>query len=876
MIRTRLAVPSHTIGSVERSRLLERVSELRQRAVTLVHAPAGFGKTTLLAQWKNALDKDGEQTAWLSIDPIDASTETLFDYLAMISASPASKLEAICNCLAEPQVARFMFVDDADLLPRPTLLALFDVIERVPPHVHFILSSRRQLDLPLGRFRSQKRIAEFDARSIAFDSSEARELLGLVDKSHQAEVIWHMGGWATGLDLAGRRSPVSSQPVTGRSPEVAQFLVEEVLDRQPPDIKKFLFETSILSTLSAPLCDTVCAIDDSANILPRLRRSGIFITPIDEDHTQWRYIPFFGEFLRANGSLSQERWIDLRKRAARWLVNNGEVSEALGHLYQAGAIDDYAALLEAHCETLTHEGKIFAVEKFANRLSKDKLATLPKVMLALAWLRIRQFRYSAARQLLDTTIEHLDGLADDGDVDVKMLRLVVAHRQTALATARDEMAEVDERSRRLIEELGDERPCLSCSLYSQMVYAMCDHFRISEFNQLEPKVRLALRNSDIPFVSIGVLASIGVGLFAAGRSHEASLALRQSYEVATPHRGIGKMEGMMALSALPLGELYYETNECDRATELIRQFLPAARDFCYSDQIVAGYVTSSRLAQSNDDDEGALRTLDEGTRLAWECDLERLRLSMIAEKIRILARTGRPSEAMDLARSEAVSLDEKPPSPKADTNLRDEIRARIWTRLAESYDRTSEAILVAKRWRDFCSNRGAIRALIRWNITLARLHCISGNRTAAQRAVRDAVIAAAPGHFIRSFVDEGTMLKRLLLDSYGSLTPMAQTKGGSEDEFVEELLQAFGSSSIVSADEGTAETLNEGLYGQISTKELEILGLVGRGLRNREIGTKLGLTEGTVKWYMQQIYDKLGVRRRPQAVERARQFGMLS
>jgi len=875
MIRTRLAVPSHTMGSVVRARLLEHVDQLRQRTVTLVQAPAGFGKTTLMAQWKSALDGEAEQTSWLSVDPLDASSEAFTEYMAAMAASPDATFASICNCLAESPAARFLFVDDADLLPHSAIMVLFDLIERMPQHVHFILSSRSQLDAPLGRLRSHKRLFELDARSIAFDRREAAELLRSLDKREQAQVIWHMGGWATGLDLAARRSATSSQRVMGKSPQLAEFLAEEVLDRQPSDIRNFLFETSLLSSMSAPLCDEMCGIGGSAAILPQLRRSGIFVMPLDEDHTEWRYTPFFREYLRVAGDLSQERQTILRKRAATWYVERGDISEALEHLYQAGATDDFAATLEAHCETLTYQGKIFAVERFADRLTRDKLARSPKVMLALAWLRIRQFRHDAARRLLDATTAYVDTLSEDEGADAKVLRSMIAHRETTLATVRDELGDVDEASSRLIEVFADDRPSLTCSLYSQMIYSRCDHFRFAEFHQIEPKARIALEASGTQFASIGLLASIGVGLFAAGRTHDASLALQQSRDVAAPFLGIGNMEGMLALATLPLAELAYELDDRDRAADLIRQYLPAARSFCYLDQMIAGYVTSSRLAQSDGDEDLALRVLDEGTRLASECGLDRLRLSMASEKVRILIGIGRPSEALAVARAEGVTLDRDASVPKPGSSARDEIRATIWVRLAQSGHRVNDAITVAKKWRNFCLSRGATRSLIRWSLALARLYCVSGNPTAAQRALHEAVMAAAPGRFIRSFVDEGAMIEQLLLNSYGSSAPLTQTMKPSEDEFVEALLKAFGSNKSAVCDENT-EMLGEGLYGRINAKELEILDLVGRGLRNREIGARLGLTEGTVKWYMQQIYDKLGVRRRPQAVERARQFGMLN
>ncbi len=865
-----VAVPAHTIGAAPRLRLIKRIDELCEHSVTIVRAPAGFGKTTLLAQWKVALDSRKARTAWLSIDPPGPSSKDLIDRLAaLVEADP----QELCAVFERKQAPDFVFIDDAHLCARSSLKTLFALIEHVPSHIHFILSTRGKLGVGLGRLRCQHRVAEFGARAIAFDHQEAAELLGHLDKSERTKLIWKMGGWPTGLDMAARCRPGRAPQISGRSPELVEFLAEELFDRQPAHIKEFLFNTSFLSSMSASLCNAVCEIENSAEILAQLECDGIPIFPLDDEQEEWRYLTVFAEFLQHAGGVENGDRSKLRRRAADWYARRGDIPRALEQLYLAGALDLYAALLEEHCEDLTYDGKILAVKKYADRLPHTTIEALPNLMLALAWLRIRQLRFDEARRLLTKVANIIEAPHSNSEQHHK-LRLVAAHREVALSVSREHMDDVVENSKRLIAAMGDTQPHLACSLYSQMAYACCDKFQIAEINRLEPQARAALRD-DHSFVSIGVLATLGISLFAAGRTDEAHEAFLQSCDRAAPYRGLSHMEGINALSALPLAELLYEWDEREQARNLIAKFRLNADHFCFSDQMISCFVTAARIAQADNDDETALRVIEEGMRKAWESGLERIRLAMVAEKVRLLIRKGHPKEALAVGKAEGISPDTPIKSPGQGASLASEFIAISWVRLAQSAGRIQDAISLSKQWRAFCASRGTVRALVRWNIMLVRLHALDGNPQAAQRALHEAVVAATAGRFIRSFLDEGPLVARILYESYGKSVHELGDGAQGEDRFVRTVLSASGFEPKAAVCDDM-ETCGEGLYGRLSNKELEILDLVGRGLRNREIGTRLGLTEGTVKWYMQQIYDKLGVRRRPQAVEQARKFGILS
>jgi LuxR family maltose regulon positive regulatory protein len=270
----------------------------------------------------------------------------------------------------------------------------------------------------------------------------------------------------------------------------------------------------------------------------------------------------------------------------------------------------------------------------------------------------------------------------------------------------------------------------------------------------------------------------------------------------------------------------------------------------------------------------AQQILDEGMGVAMARKLERLRLAIVAERVKFLLQDGHPEQAVRFARSAGIPQSCEHLLPKRGVTTGDEWRAAAWFRIALSEGRMQEALSVGKHWRNFCAARGAIRSLIRWDLLLAQALFISTDVRAAQRALREAIAHAAASRSIRSFIDEGSIIRTLLASTYeAALDVMHPT-----DAFAAELLETFNTLStrkhaLYAVPNRAAP---EGLYGKLSVKEREILALVSTGMRNREVATKLGMTEGSVKWYMQQVYDKIGTRRRLQAVERARQFGVIA
>ena len=246
---------------------------------------------------------------------------------------------------------------------------------------------------------------------------------------------------------------------------------------------------------------------------------------------------------------------------------------------------------------------------------------------------------------------------------------------------------------------------------------------------------------------------------------------------------------------------------------------------------------------------------------------------MGAERIKLLLRASRPEDAAQVAKDLGIPRDGDSVMPISRAGGQHEARALAWLRMAQAQNRIPEAIKVARQWRAFFANVRAVRNLIRWDILVAGLMFLDGQYRPAQRVLRQALSLAAPGRFLRSFLDEGPLIGTLLIEQFSANTPLTD----ATDRFGAELAALFEQETGRPA--GSMQCLEPDalrLGGAVSSREMEILTMVSSGMLNREIGEKLGMTEGSVKWYLQQIYNKIGVRRRSQAVERARQFGLIT
>jgi LuxR family maltose regulon positive regulatory protein len=904
LVRTKLEPPLGRHHLIERPRLQEKLNEAANVSLTLILAPAGYGKSSLLSQWFAALKSSSRQVAWLSLEDSDRDSVGLLCYLAAaLSAggsqfappidrvfateaytAPEALITALVHCFRQARRPVYLFLDDVHLLSPGPLNTLCRLIDRSPSSVHFIVASRAIPDLHLARTRSRGQLLELHIEDLKFTPAECRTFIASagefeLDDTDLAALGARTEGWIAGIKLASLALRGQSLPkailasFTGSRRSVSDFFLEEVFASQPREVRDFLLKTSVLERLCPELCNDLMGNGDSQRLLNLIEESGLFLLRLDDERHWFRYHHLFAEFLHrllTDESPDDDR--ELHLRASRWFWAQGSYVDAIEHALKGRDPQRAAELLELRCQDMTYTGKLRLVSTFAEQIPDRILHRYPRVLLSIAWRLTRNLRFEETRKLLATVDDLLIELESSGQIDQQRgLRHLYAHRQMMLAAAQDDAPSVEEQCRHLIQGFpGDRHPFLEGTIYAQMLYAQREQYQLADLERLYAAAQEILARSSSSFAAIALQASVGPSLFFAGRTDDAVRALEQGLAEAIRFGGLNS--SLAALPGLPLGELSYESNELERAQQLLDDTLPYATDLGFVDQLMAGFITRARTKRASGDQPAADCALDEAMAIAAERGLERLRLAVVAERVKFLSQDGHAAEAARYAHAAGIPRSPDAVLPKGRMTTLHEFRATAWFRVALSEGRVNEAITVGKHWRAFCTTRGAIRSLVRWDVLCAQALFVNGDSRAAQRTLREAVGHAAGSRLIRSFVDEGPAVRTLIASTFEAdfeeLNPNAM--------FAAELLKAFEAGRGKQGTRSPARGTSEGLYGRISVKEREILTLVSSGMRNREVAKKLGMTEGSIKWYMQQVYDKIGTRRRLQAVERARQFGLIA
>ncbi len=887
IVPTVVVQPRHPRSQIERKSIAGRIDAIDASRVTTVCAPAGYGKTTVMLQVADALAARGRPVMWLAARAGIATLEEFTEAvrmaadaagIALPAEAPGNSASAILSWLATPQAARpVLVIDDAQLLPAEALALITQIVASARDAITTLIASRSRAVIPLARLRSLGYLLELGVEDLRFSLAEAAEFIsrngrGPIDSAVLQALVDDTEGWVAGIVMAGaiprnRWDDGGLTRASGLRMEFESYFGEEVMLPEPKEVRDFLAGTGVLTELTPSACAAVTGQEDSRRMLEEVEQRGLFLESANAERGSYRYHPLFREMIvRRMKDRDPARHAELHRRASRHFGENGELLQSLDHAEQSRDIVFLADQMEKLAEPLIYEGYLYRIDALASGLPCEVLRDRPMLMLALAWRRIRSLSFTSAENLIDAAEAYIQAQAENERLSVwhtRHLERVIRHRRIMLDAARDDMPKVERAAETLVTEFGDDQPYLSCTLLAQLMAARRELYHFHDMLKLEAETRRALGRPGSSFASIALKASVAPTLLVQGKIEPAEQMLTEALALARSINGPGA--GLAALPALPLAELHYDRGEVEQARSLVDAYLGLARQWGFTDQLAAGHIVHARLVAHDGDLQGALKALDETHLLAVECGLDRLRAYVVGEQVRMLVRAGEKQQAEAAFRAGGL-VPESEPYPTLNPTRQHESVAIAWLRLEMQNHRLQRARKVAKRWSEFVRRTGAIRSAICFELLLAEIAVLEGDRSEARRAAREAVSLAAPCGWSQIFLDEGNAIGALLIEAYGDGPPLDSVP----DRFAARLVAIFsGSPQMEPEDE-------YGLGSKLVNRELEILRMVGGGLRNREIGNRLGLTEGTVKWYMQQIYDKLGVRRRPQAVMRARQLGILA
>jgi LuxR family maltose regulon positive regulatory protein len=904
LLQTKLYIPPTRTELVFRPRLIEQLNAGWDRKLTVISAPAGFGKTTLVTQWLNSAPCP---STWLSLDEGDNdATRFLTYFVAALRTINADIGKGALGALSSPQppsaeAVLTSLINDVTALPDGMILVLDDyylieaeaihaaltfLLEHLPPQMHLIIASREDPPLPLARLRARGQLTEVRATDLRFTSSEAVEFLNQVmglglPAEDIAALKTRTEGWITGLQLAaismqGRKDASSLiRSFTGTHHFVLDYLVEEVLQQQPARVQTFLLRTSVLDRLCGPLCDAVCSVGTASSAkgtavlgrdadlhstpsasgqrtLEYLERTNLFIVPLDNERRWYRYHHLFADLLRqrlhqsaASSTGDEARGVaDLHVRASVWYEDNGQDVEAFRHAAAAHDLERAERLMLGEWMPLHFRGAVAPVLNWLESLPTAELDARPLlwVMYASALTMVGQIsavepKLQAAEAALANSFQGTTELDDKN-------RNVVGHIaaiRAMLAARQDKVETIIAQSRRALEYLHpDNLPVRTATIW-KLGYAYQLQGDRAAASQAYAEAESTSHASGNVMVSI--LATIGLG-----QIQEAETQLNLAAD--TYRRNLqlyGDQPLPIASEAhLGLARICYEWNDLDAAHRHGQQSIQLARQEEDTDRFVSCKVFLARLKLAQGAVVSAAAMLAEADKSVRQHNFVDRMAEVVSAQVRTLLHQGNLKAAAQLAETHDL------PISLARVHL-----AQGDTAAALAVLKPLRQQVETKRWHD-----ERLKVVVLQAVT----HHARGEQNQALQVLGDALALAEPDGFIRTFVDEGPPMARLLYEALAH---------GIEPDYVRRLLAAFPVSEPEQAAPLETQALKSDLIESLSARELEVLQLMAEGLTNPEIASRLFLALNTVKTHSGNIYSKLGVHSRTQAVARARALGLL-
>jgi LuxR family maltose regulon positive regulatory protein len=905
ILATKLYIPPPQPGVVLRPRLIDHLNEGLHSRLTLICAPAGFGKSTLVSEWLAGSER---QAAWLSLEEGDNDPTRFLTYLifalqtiaadfgegvlgALQSPQPPpteSVLTSLLNEMAAVEDDLVLVLDDYHVIDtRPVDDALTFLLEHLPPQVHLLIATREDPHLPLARLRARGQLSELRAADLRFTPSEAAEFLRGVMGLDLSEVDFaaletRTEGWIAGLQLAalsmrGRDDiPGFIRAFAGDNRYILDYLVEEVLRRQPERVRSFLLQTSILDRLSGPLCDAVTEQEEGNVLLATLERGNYFVIPLDDKRHWFRYHHLFADVLFAHLMQEQPAQIPtLHRRASEWYECNGSAADAIRHALAAEDFERAADLIE------------LAVP--ATRRNRQE-ATL------LGWLKALPDDLIYRRPVLSV---HFAGtLLQGGELEGVEARLRDAERwlnTTADVRARPEapsaeMVVVDEEEfRRLPGSIAMYRAGQALVLGNvpdTVIYARRMLDLVHEDDHLMRGAGAALlglaswTSGDLEaahrsyadgmanlrmagYISDAVGGSIALAdiRIAQGRLREAMRTYEHALRLAT-EQGDPVMRGTADMY-VGMSELHRERNDLHAATQHLQRSKEQGEHTGFPQNPYRWRVAMARIREAEGDLDGALDLLHEAE-ILYVSDFYPSVRPVAALKARVWVTQGRLGEALDWAQEQSLAAHDDLSYLREFEHI---TLARVLLARYESVREERsihEAIGLLVRLLQAADGGGRMGRVIEILVLQALARGAQSGSPSALVPLKRALSLAEPEGYVRVFVDEGTPMARLLSEA---------SARGIMPDYTSELLAAFEADSDDSSH--PIAPASQPLVEPLSERELEVLQLIARGLSNREISERLFLAIITVKGHNRNIFRKLQVRRRTEAVARARELCLL-
>jgi LuxR family maltose regulon positive regulatory protein len=912
LLATKLHVPRPPSGLVPRRRLVEALDEGLARGRVLVCAPAGFGKTALLADWARGA---GRPVAWLGLDGGDSDPARFWRYAVaaldqarpglaarvdpLLGPSSSLSLEALVTAVinelaADPGADDVLLVlDDYHLVDSAAVHeSVAFLLEHLPQDLSVVVSGRADPPLPLARLRARGQLAELRAADLRFTSEEAAALLGETAghgvPAAAAEVLTaRTEGWAAGLQLAGLSLRGHTDPAgfvaafSGSHRFVLDYLADEVLDGQTGPVRSFLLETSVLERLSGELCDAVTGRTGSQAMLADIERAGLFLVPLDQVRGWWRYHHLFADLLRARLQAEQpSRVQELHRAAAAWCEEHDLADDAVRHALAAGDAAWAARLVERNVEELLGRGEGVTLRRWLSALPAESVGDRPRLCLAQAYGAAMGFQLEALEVLLEDA-ERAFAIGDSepyepslgppqGDSVLANVPAAIAFLRASLARLRGDAALATDYNQQALAELGENDWLMRSFVRWNQASADWLGGRLGPAERGLTEIlaeRRAVGAFFGGFLPMRVRYDLGEVQHAQGNLDAALATHRQALETA----GESSQSGLTGPAHVGLAQVLYERNELTAALDHATLGVALGQQLAFTASPATGLAVTARIRHALGDPAGAREAMGEAAQAGLSPQVTTLFNPVPALQARLLLAHGDVRAAAQWTQAAGLSPDDQPDYPRESAYL-------VLARVLLAQNDHGPALALLERMLGVAVSQGRTGSIIEIQALRALALAASGDEAGALGALTEALELASPRGYVRVFADEGTPMRAMLAQV--SVTELGAELGQQhaarriDPGYLPELLRACGQADAAPPLRRSAAT-PLGPAEPLTDRELEVLRLIAAGWSNQRIAHDLFVALDTVKKHVSHVLGKLGAANRTEAAARARELGLI-
>lgn len=906
LLFTKLYVPQPRTGIVPRLRLIEQMNNGSKSKLTLISAPAGYGKTTLVSDW---IQQTGIPVAWLSLDEHDNDLARFLiyfvtalrqvdeniggDVLAALDAPQLPQAEILLTLLINGISASgnqvSLVLDDCHLITNQEIYDALDfLITHQPPEMHMVIVGRVDPLISLSRLRVGRKLTEIRSSDLRFTNKETKAFLnGLMKLDLSIEDIISLEerteGWVAGLQLAalsllGREDKHKFiEKFSGIHHFLIDYLVEEVLALQPQEIRDFLCRTSILDRFNSHLCNATLGISDSSRILQRLEDTNMFLIPLDDERHWYRYHHLFADFL---AMCLQEDHCDqisaLHLRAADWFEQNGYISEALSHLVAAQDYSNAARLIELNAKGTLERSELAKLREWVAALPEEYIHDRPRLWIYYVWaLRLGGSKFEVVESEIRGIEESLNKFSEKhlplkiGDFypqpedEIRNLNAHLFALHAFQGVYSENFPRVFDMAEKAKSFHPDEK-----FVWSSLEFALGWAYRFS--GELEPAHQAFVKSSAISreagniYMAVSTVCRAAYGQVLMGRLHQAEQTFLEAVKLASD-KSVKKYP-VAGYAFVYLGGIYHEWNDLKAARRYALEGIQLCERVGYIMDQVVGYVYLSRICLAQWDLIGAQEACQSAQELSQLMEDYKYVQRWVEDcQVRLWIAQEKDESLINWVQSSDLKIDGTPDFKRDIDQI---ILARALVAVGMDYPTSSyldDALLLL-------SKLYALAESAKWNgktIEILVLQALAlhsnGDTPEALNALEKALILAKPGGYIRTFVDQGQPMAELLqLAISKEISPIYSRR-----------LLRIHESERQTRKEENKDALASTLVEPLSKRELEVLKMLASDLSGPEIARELSVALSTVRYHTNNIYGKLSVHNRRQAVLRANELDLL-